>query len=214
MTKRRQKSHAEAPTAETTQPHAHDHHRLDAFMEHAEQAAAHPVQTLREGTVGRVRKTLSGVHSRLLWAAVLSYVLAGVLTVAIVFTGPFRDPWMYTAMSVTLFPVLLLYVKADQAGRLVRRFGSWLVCCLALLAWAFLLADRIPAQRVTFHREVVDRDAILALYAPCTLVVLTAGLLTVHAFVFARRRAQAGPVDSSTPTASAPPPADDTKEVD
>ncbi|NUN14235.1 MAG: hypothetical protein HUU55_11450 [Myxococcales bacterium] len=114
------------------------------------------------------------------------YLIAAVWGSWTVFLSAFRDWYMYSAMFLVSFAFLLLYIKAHYQRKPIIKAVTFVANVGLHSYWIWVLYDRIPARRVWYHSDVVQRPEVSGLWGPITLVGLVVIGVIAHYLVIGR----------------------------
>ncbi len=157
------------------------------------------IQTIQQDVsrTANLLGTLESFSLRLIVAIFLIASLSGIVLVVVGNdpVGRLPDWYLHVAMYIVIFVLVLLYIRAYQQRRPVRRLFYSCLSLVALMAFAWILHDRIPARSLmvqpgdldTTHLRSVVRGRMEGLWAPIILLLLTAVGLLLHQ-LFVRRK--------------------------
>ena len=157
------------------------------------------IQSIQEDAsqAANVLRRMESLSLRVIVVIFVAAAASGV-TLAVVGAAPLGrlpDWYMHASMYIVLFAFVLLYIKAYQQGRRVRRVFYLLCSTVALLGFAWVLLDRIPARSLVSvggyddsQLRLVERGRMDELWAPIILLTLTACGLLLHQLLVGRKR--------------------------
>lgn len=124
--------------------------------------------------------TLRRIHSRYLWALLVTYCVAAGIGIGSVLMFAVRDWLLFVGMYLVVFAYMIAYIKAHQRKRRLLRIFGLMTTEVLLGFWIFILVDRIPARKVFVDGQIQVRGEMSWLWGSAVLLILVAIGLVVH----------------------------------
>ncbi len=159
----------------------------------------HPTSPKGVGRVrsdaGRLNSFVRSIQSPYLWVGLVIYLAGATVGTFVALTAPLNDWFMHAAMYVTLFGLLLVYVRSAQLRRPIARVVYAIVAALLLSFFAWALFDLVEPRLDVVERvdeagrsipALEERGQLAWLKFPAIACVITAGWLVIHMLFIAR----------------------------